>query len=144
MVNPDAVARRLLILNECLGELDRPEAAVPQQLAASPLLRAAVERWLQMAIEACIDIASHAIASEGWAPPASGKDAFLILANHGWLTLALAQRLGRAAGMRNVLVHDYIAVDLSQLARVVENDLGDLREFAVNVATWLGESRVNQ
>jgi uncharacterized protein YutE (UPF0331/DUF86 family) len=139
MVNPDAVARRLLILNECLGELARPEAAEPQQLAANSLLRAAVERWLQMAIEACIDIASHVIACEGWAPPASGKDAFLILANHGRLTLDLAQRLGRAAGMRNVLVHDYLAVDLSQLAHIVEHDLGDLREFAVKAATWLGE-----
>jgi uncharacterized protein YutE (UPF0331/DUF86 family) len=140
MVNPDAVTRRLLILNECLAELARPEAALPQQLAANSVLRAAVERWLQLAIEACIDIASHVIASEGWVPPASGKEAFLILANHGRLTLDLAQRLGRAAGMRNVLVHDYVAIDLSQLAHVVEYDLQDLREFAVQVATWLDET----
>src|SRR5664279_330678 len=140
MVNPDAVTRRLLVLNERLAELARPEAALPQQLGANSVLRAAVERWLQLAIEACIDIASHVIASEGWVPPASGKEAFLILANHGRLTLDLAQRLGRAAGMRNVLVHDYVAIDLSQLAHVVKYDLQDLREFAVQVATWLDET----
>ena len=140
MVNPDAVTWRLLVLNERLAELARPEAALPQQLAANSVLRAAVERWLQLAIEACIDIASHVIASEGWVPPASGKEAFLILANHGRLTLDLAQRLGRAAGMRNVLVHDYVAIDLSQLAHAVKYDLQDLREFAVQVSTWLDET----
>ncbi len=139
MVNPDAVVRRLLILNECLSELARPEAAIPQQLAANSMLRAAVERWLQTAIEACIDIASHVIASEGWVPPASGREAFLVLANHGRLKLDLAQRLGTAAGLRNLLVHDYVAIDLAQLAHVVERDLQDLREFAVQVAGWMGE-----
>lgn len=139
MVNPDAVARRLLILNECLSELARPDAAIPQQLAANSMLRAAVERWLQTAIEACIDIASHVIASEGWAPPASGGEAFLALANHSRLKLDLAQRLGNAAGLRNLLVHDYVAIDLVQLAHVVERDLQDLREFAVQVAGWMGE-----
>lgn len=87
MVNPDAVARRLLILNECLRELARPEAAIPQQLAANSMLRAAVERWLQTAIEACIDMASHVIASEGWVPPASGREASTSLSIWlNWLT----------------------------------------------------------
>ena len=30
------------------------------------MLRAAVERWLQVAIEACSDVAFHVVASEGW------------------------------------------------------------------------------
>jgi hypothetical protein len=72
------------------------------------MLRAAVERWLQVAIEACIDIATHVLASEGWTPAGSARDAFLVLANHGKIPLELAQRLGSAAGMRNVLVHDYV------------------------------------
>jgi predicted nucleic acid-binding protein len=61
MVNPDALARRLLALSESLGELSRPDAASVERLATDSVLRAAVERWLQTAIEACIDIASHVI-----------------------------------------------------------------------------------
>lgn len=137
MVDPDVVARRLLILNECLTELARPQAAEPQALVADAMLRAAVERWLQLSIESCIDIASHVIASEGWVPPASGKEAFLILANHGRLPLDLATRLGLAAGMRNVLVHDYVAIDLPQLTRAIRNGLPDLREFAVCASEWI-------
>ena len=32
------------------------------------------------------------------------------------------------AGLRNVLVHDYLGVDLERVWSVVESDLGDLRE----------------
>jgi uncharacterized protein YutE (UPF0331/DUF86 family) len=137
VVNPDVVARRLLVLNECLTELSRPDAGNPSRLASDAVLRAAVERWLQLAIEACVDIATHAIADEGWTPPATGRDAFLVLAGHARLPLELAQRLGYAVGMRNILVHDYVTVDLVRLAATVRNDLGDLREFARYAGEWM-------
>ena len=77
------------------------------------------------------------LASEGWTPAGSARDAFLVLANHGKIPLELAQRLGSAAGMRNVLVHDYVAVDLIRIARAVQHDLTDLRAFAALVEPWM-------
>ena len=73
MVDPDVVARRLLATNEALRELQRPEASKARNLAEDALLRAAVERWLQVAVGACIDVADHVIASEGWTPPQSAR-----------------------------------------------------------------------
>jgi uncharacterized protein YutE (UPF0331/DUF86 family) len=137
VVDPDVVARRLLVLNECLMHLARPDAGDPSALAADATLRAAVERWLQVSIEACIDVASHVIASEGWAPPGSGRETFTILATRGWIPVELAQRLGLAVGLRNLLVHDYAVTELSQLARTVREDLSGLRQFAVCAARWL-------
>jgi uncharacterized protein YutE (UPF0331/DUF86 family) len=139
MVDSDVLSRRLLTLTECLAELARPGAADPAALARDPMLRAAVERWLQLAVEACIDIGTHVAAAEGWTPAGSARDVFLVLANHGKVPLELAQRLGSAAGMRNVLVHDYVAVDLQRIAHVVKHDLGDLRQFATLVEPWLEE-----
>ena len=98
---------------------------------------AAVERWLQVAVEACMDVAYHVVASEGWTPPESGRAAFASLAAHGKMSLDLAARLGSAAALRNVLVHDYVSVDLERLARVVRDDLGDLRTFAQIAAGWI-------
>jgi uncharacterized protein YutE (UPF0331/DUF86 family) len=137
MVDRDVIARRLLSLNEALRELARPDAGNAQALARDAVLRAAVERWLQVAVEACIDIAYHVAASEGWTPPESGRAAFASLAAHGKLAPDLAQRLGSAAALRNVLVHDYVAIDLDRLASVVRDDLGDLREFAQAAASEL-------
>jgi uncharacterized protein YutE (UPF0331/DUF86 family) len=137
MVEPDVIARRLLSLSEALKELERPAAADARALAGDAVLRAAVERWLQVAVEACMDVAYHVVASEGWTPPESGRAAFASLAAHGKMSLDLAARLGSAAALRNVLVHDYVSVDLERLARVVRDDLGDLRTFAQIAAGWI-------
>lgn len=139
MLDSDAISRRLLSLSEALGELARPEAGDAAALARDTMLRAAVERWLQVAIEACVDVATHCIAAQGWTPPGSAREAFQVLAAHGRIPLELAQRLSSAAGLRNILVHEYVAVDLTRLAGVVRNDLDDLREFARHAAQWLGE-----
>ena len=137
MVEPDVIARRLLSLSEALKELERPAAADARALAGDAVLRAAMERWLQVAVEACMDVAYHVVASEGWTPPESGRAAFASLAAHGKMSLDLAARLGSAAALRNVLVHDYVSVDLERLARVVRDDLGDLRTFAQIAAGWI-------
>lgn len=137
VIDADVVARRLLALNEALTNLERPDCGDAKRLRADAVLRAAVERWLQVAIEVCVDVAHHVIASEGWTPPATGRAAFLTLAAHGRLDQALAQRLGGAVGLRNLLVHDYADIDLERLASIVGTDLDDLREFARTAAQWI-------
>ena len=139
MVDPNALSRRLLALTEALSNLEREGASDAGMLAADAVLRAAVERWLQVAVEACVDVATHVIADAGWTPPGTARQSFLVLANHGKIPLTLAEKLGFAAGLRNLLVHDYVAVDLRKLAAIVRTDLGDLREFAKIAATWLEE-----
>ncbi|MFL5413339.1 MAG: HepT-like ribonuclease domain-containing protein [Myxococcales bacterium] len=42
-----------------------------------------------------------------------------------------------AASLRNVLVHGYAIVDVERIAKVVRDDLGDLRLFAAAAAQWL-------
>ena len=49
----------------------------------------------------------------------------------------LASRLGRAAGLRNVLVHDYVSIDPERLVRIVRDDLADLKTFGELAAGWL-------
>ena len=137
MIDADVVARKLLSLNDALRELQRPAAADAAQLSADAVLRAAVERWLHVALEACIDVAFHVVAAEGWTPPQSARASFLSLAGHGRISHDLAQRLALAASLRNVLVHGYAIVDLERIAKVVREDLGDLRAFAAAAAQWV-------
>ena len=138
MTGVDAISRRLLSLSEALAHLDRPECRDPARLLVDATLRAAVERWLQVSIEACLDVAHNMIASEAWTPAPTGRAAFTTLAAHGVILPDLAQRLGRAVGLRNLLVHDYADVDVARLAAIVAADLDDLRAFA-RVATGLIE-----
>jgi uncharacterized protein YutE (UPF0331/DUF86 family) len=137
MGDPERISHRLLALHETLAHLARPEAADAEHLTRDPVMAAAVERWLQVAVEACIDVAFHVSANAGWTPPPSARAAFAQLAAHGRIPTDLAERLGRATAMRNVLVHDYTSVDLALVAAAVREDLGDLREFAALAATWI-------
>lgn len=86
--------------------------------------------------EACVDVAQHICASEGWGPPADNGDALRLLGSHGVLVQELANRLRRAAGFRDVLVHEYVGVDDEVvLARL--DDPSDLAGFVAAVAEWI-------
>lgn len=138
MVAPDVLARRLLSLNEVLEHLERRAPTVTAEaLAADPLLQAAVERWLQLAIESCVDCAYHVVAERGLPPPESARAAFEALVESGAIDAELARRLGRAAGMRNILVHDYTRIDRTLLAAAVQTDLRDLRAFGAAMSRLL-------
>jgi uncharacterized protein YutE (UPF0331/DUF86 family) len=139
VVTADVVARHVLAANETLHELSRPECADAARLRMDPMLRAAVERWLQVVIGGCIDLAYHRGASQGWTPVGSARAAFAAMAAHGDIDDALAQRLGSASGMRNVLVHRYVDVDLERIASAVAQGLDDLRELLAIASGWIGE-----
>jgi uncharacterized protein YutE (UPF0331/DUF86 family) len=137
VVDQASATRRLLSLNEALQHLAAHGSLSAGELSADPTLRAAVERWLQVAIEACIDLAYHVVAERGWTPPDTARGSFQTLAAHGLLPADLASRLGMAAGLRNILVHEYAEVDLDVIAQVVRERLADLRAFGAVVGGLL-------
>jgi uncharacterized protein YutE (UPF0331/DUF86 family)/predicted nucleotidyltransferase len=138
MVDADVLSRRLLSLNDARHQLtSRRPIITPEALSQDAALQAAVERWLQIAIEACIDSAYHVIADRGLTPPDSARGAFETLASEHIVTAALALKLGRAAGLRNILVHDYTRVDRTLLATIVHNDLSDLETFGAAIGALL-------
>lgn len=139
LVDRNVVGRRLLVLSETVQHIERESPGDAQALAGNPVLRAAIERWIQVAIEACIDVAYHVIADRGWIPPDSARGAFAVLAAHGLLDVGLAARLGGAASLRNILVHEYVAIDLDKLSDAIRRDLGDLKVFGAIAARWLEE-----
>jgi uncharacterized protein YutE (UPF0331/DUF86 family) len=87
-----------------------------------------------------MDLSYHVILDRGWRPPDNARSAVTTLGERGLLDAAVAARLGRAAGLRNVLVHEYVRVDLETLARTVNDHLTDLRAFAVAAARWMEAS----
>ena len=112
------------------------------EAVADPSIRAE-RRWLDSikynfiaAIECCVDVGQHLCAVRGWGPPATNADTFRILAAHEVLDHDIAERMARASGFRNVLVHEYVEVreDLvvAHLART-----SDIRDFVGAVADWL-------
>lgn len=136
MVDPERVAR---LVHRLRGEIAYLHARAIEDRDA---IRQDVERLSGLkyrfitALETVIGIAQHLCASEGWGPLSSNASALHALGREGVISADLAERLGRAVGFRNILVHHYAEVDDD---RVIANldDVGDLTAFADAVASWV-------
>lgn len=101
-----------------------------------PVQRAAFERFLQLACEACLDAGEMLIAEEGLPKPGTYREVVTTLVEEGALDKDLGATLEEAAGLRNVLVHDYAEIDVEQLRAWGRR--GDVfREYVKQVAAWL-------
>jgi uncharacterized protein YutE (UPF0331/DUF86 family) len=92
---------------------------------------------LMLAVQACVDVAGHLIADQGWAPAKDLREAFQRLQEHGVLSREAAGALGRASGLRNVVAHVYARADPDLVFRAATSGLADLERFSREVAGWV-------
>jgi uncharacterized protein YutE (UPF0331/DUF86 family) len=135
VVDEVRVLRLLRSISDDLTVL-RAEASADPGRRADPLWLRGVKYTFVTAIEGGVDVAQHVCASQGWGPPRDNGDAIRLLGAHGVLSADLADRLRRAVGFRNVLVHDYVEVDDDIVLKRLVN-LTDLEDFVAAVATWV-------
>lgn len=129
MVDADILRRKTeQVLHHC-ERLARRADLTAGRLAADEDLSNTVLMDLQQAIQACIDLAVHVCVDERLGAPATPADAFALIARHGAIDEALAQRLTGAAGLRDLIVHQYTVIDRERIVQVIDNDLDDLRRF---------------
>lgn len=89
----------------------------------------AVVLHLWQAVQMIIDIATSVCVSRGLGVPPTYADAFRSLARDDVLTDDLADRLARAAGFRNLVVHAYADLDLARVHEAATSGPADIRAF---------------
>ncbi len=100
--------------------------------------RAIVEREFQTAIEACLDIAGVVIRTSATGMPETYADRFAVLADIGVLSEETATRMQRAAGFRNILVHQYgDEIDNTKVYEHLQTELVWLVRYLREVKDWL-------
>ena len=93
---------------------------------------------LHLAIENCTDLAAHIISEEGLGVPGSASEMFYLLEENGYLCLQLSEKMIKAVGLRNLIVHEYDKIDLKRLFDIVGKDTKDINEFIVSIFNKLG------
>jgi uncharacterized protein YutE (UPF0331/DUF86 family) len=139
MIDAEVLRLRIEALLEYLVRVDRFKETERERFVAEPDTHHLAERYLQLAVEAALDIAHHIIAARGYAAPSSYREAFAILCKQGVLPAALASRLQAWAGLRDVLVHAYLEVDHGLAWDAIQSDLEDLCAWAATAAGLLSE-----
>ena len=102
-----------------------------------PLIYGNAERYLQLAIQAVLDVSNHIVADFGANLPADNKELFDLLVKRKIVSLRLARKLTPMAGFRNLLVHEYMEIDRHRVYATLENDLGDFDAFIKAVSKLL-------
>jgi uncharacterized protein YutE (UPF0331/DUF86 family) len=115
--------------------------ADPAAFAADHDLQDIVLFNLQMAIQNCADIAAHICSEEGFGVPGSVSELLYLLEENGVIDRHLTEKMVKAVGLRNLIVHTYARLDFDQVHAAVQNDLTDLTLFLEVILTKYQRTR---
>lgn len=130
MVDANLLKSLLLQLADRIRTLKKMQIPRMETLEKDPILQNAALHLLQTSVEICLDMANHLIADEKWRSPTSNRDTFQVLFEQGVLSGDLLKRCQKMAGFRNILVHMYEKIDLSDVYSILKKHLKDFDLFA--------------
>ena len=136
MVDHDLLRRKLSELAEYVTQVSDYRDLTVERYRADWRTQRIVERTLQMAIEACLDIASHVVADRSLHAPATYAETFEVLVQAGLMSPGLGDAMVKMTGFRNVIVHEYAAIDAEIVIRVLRDRLEDFRQFEAEALRW--------
>lgn len=128
---------RLQQMRTILRNLDDAGPVDRARLEAEPLTRAAVERFVQALVDLAVDINAHVAVSELDEAPVTARESFVAAARSGAIDESLASSLTPAAGLRNVLVHGYVEIDVGKVASAVPEVQRLFSDYVSQVARFL-------
>ena len=129
MVRKDVVAARLSRLNEYLRTLRAVQGYDLQRFKSDPFIHGTAERYLHLSIECLLDIGNHIIADHGYRKPDTYAEILEILAEERVAPPDLCRKMEGMAAFRNVLVHDYMSLDLEKVYQVIKDQVDNLEEM---------------
>jgi uncharacterized protein YutE (UPF0331/DUF86 family) len=138
-VGDEVIVERLTLLRNEVAYLKRERDALQpfQEYQDNIRLKRAVERALQVSVEACLDIGRHIVSEEGFRYPEDNKDVFQILAEEGIVSQALLPALLNMARFRNLVVHNYAEIDDAQVYAILKRNLADFDAYARAIVSYL-------
>ncbi len=131
------ILSKIDMLKKYVDLLKNYKYASVKDLEKDPTLRGAVERYLQVAIECCLDIGEMIISVKGFKKPESYREVIEILGKEGVLPKEFANKFAPAASFRNILVHAYAEVDVDKLYEFLQENVEDFEIFAKFIAEYL-------
>ena len=88
---------------------------------------------LQMAVQNCIDIAAHIISEEGFGVPGSNNEMFYLLEENQYLSTKITEKMVKAVGFRNLIVHEYTKIEIKQVYETARNDIKGINHYLKEV-----------
>ncbi|WP_028402306.1 type VII toxin-antitoxin system HepT family RNase toxin [Ectobacillus panaciterrae] len=134
-MNNDVILNKIATIQRCINRINEEYENNPLNLE-NYTKQDSIILNIQRACEASIDIAMHIVAEKKFGIPQTSRDAFDFLANNDVITPSLSFKLKAMVGFRNIVVHDYQAVNLEIVQKIIEKHLDDYTEFIKQVLAY--------
>lgn len=133
----DKIYARIESLKEYIVILEGLQNITLAELEKDPIKKGALERYLQLSIEACVDMAEMIISDQRLQTPQTAAETIEILGKKGILDEAFAEKFTKAVGFRNILIHDYVRIDYNLVLQNLKSNLSDFHRFIKEVLEFL-------
>ena len=137
MIDRELIEEHLQRMEEALARLTMYQDLSPQALNSDLGLQWIIEKGLQVLIQNLLDIGAHILAGGFKNDWDDYSQIIRKLGVHGVIPSDFADKIKGMAGLRNILVHDYLRVDLEKLIEFVRFRLEDFLVFMRLVREYL-------
>ncbi len=131
------IEQKLETLRYCVNRVADRCPGSADILARDPDTQDIIALNLSRAVQQCVDIGAHLITSLDLPPPGTMGETFDRLAEGKVIDSALADRLKKAVGFRNIAVHNYERINWEIVHAVCSRHLDDFRAYAREVVAKL-------
>ena len=133
MVDHDLIIAKAGSIRRNLKRISEKGAVDLDSFLADIDLQEVISFNLHLAIENCTDLAAHIISAEGLGVPGSGSEMFYLLEENGYLSRLLTEKMIKAVGLRNLIVHEYDKIDLRRLFEIIHKDTKDINDYVASI-----------
>jgi uncharacterized protein YutE (UPF0331/DUF86 family) len=88
-----------------------------------------VEKGLEILAQNLLDIGAHVLASDLQNDWEDYGEIISKLGKHGVIPQQFSEEIKGMAGLRNILIHEYLKIDIRRLVEYLNNRLGDFVQF---------------
>jgi len=125
----DVLLNKAAIIERAVARAREEYAAAGERFATDYTRQDAAVLNIQRACEAAIDMGQHVIRRDRLGVPQGTREIFDLLVQAHRIEPPLAEALQRMVGFRNIAVHQYQALQLPILIRILETHLDEFTVF---------------
>ena len=137
MTDPELINRKMVLIGKDLEDLGGIARLSEKEYLADRRNEVLAERYLERIIGRMIDINFHLLIESGQAPPPDYYQSFLRLADMDVFDRGFAERIARAAGLRNRIAHEYDELDPALVHRALSSAINDIPEYMRAVESFI-------
>ncbi len=141
MIDPSLIEQHLQNMEEALANLKRYQGIPLEEYLKDLSLVWIAEKGLQVLIQNLLDIGAHILASEIKNDWDDYVDIIDKMGEHGIIPAEFAKQVREVAGLRNILVHEYLRVEVIKIHEFLNKRIEDFVKFMSHIQRYLSSKK---